>query len=177
MNKKLVIVYIACVAVLATAFVSYKKQVTGIEVGEKATEVVLKDPAGKEIKLSSLKGKVVLLDFWASWCGPCRKENPNVVQAYTKYKDAKFKNGKGFTVYSVSLDRNEAKWKEAIAKDGLVWKYHGWDQQKTAESPAQVYHVEYIPTNFLIDGDGKIVAKNLRGADLDAAIGNLLKTK
>ncbi len=175
MNKKLIIFYISCISVVAFGFAAYKKDTTGVTIGEKATDIALKDPAGKEIKLSTLKGKVVLLDFWASWCGPCRRENPALVAAYQKYKDKKFTNGKGFTIYSVSLDRDEKKWNEAITKDGLVWKYHVLDKANNATSPSGIYKVEYIPTNFLIDGTGTIVAKNLRGATLEEELEKLLK--
>lgn len=141
--------------------------------GELAPEIELINPNGKTIKLSKLKGKVVLIDFWASWCGPCRKENPNVVEAYRKYSKVKFKGAKGFEVYSVSLDRNEDAWKEAIEKDRLTWKYHGWD--KTGEI-SKLYGVTSIPSAFLIDGEGKVVAKGneLRGLGLHIALDGLI---
>ena len=148
--------------------------VVGPIVGSEAPEIELNSPKGKTIKLSKLKGKVVLVDFWASWCGPCRKENPHVVEAYHKYKKTKFKTGKGFEVLSVSLDKNEDAWKKAILKDQLVWKNHGWDKDQTA---SKAYQVRSIPSAFLIDGTGKIVASGneLRGLGLHLAIDKLLK--
>ena len=134
-------------------------------VGSTAPEIALTGVDGKVVKLSSLKGKMVLIDFWASWCGPCRKENPNVVEAYGKYKNAKFTNAKGFEVFSVSLDRDETKWKEAIKADGLIWKSHVWDK---ANEAGRAYNVQTIPSGFLVDGEGKIVAsgESLRGLGL-----------
>ncbi len=142
--------------------------------GSKAPEIELISPSGKTIKLSKLKGKVVLIDFWASWCGPCRRENPNVVEAYKKYNKTKFKNAKGFEVFSVSLDRQEAPWKAAIKSDGLIWKNHGWDKEGKA---AQAYVVSSIPTAYLIDGNGIIVASGneLRGINLHLAIDKLVE--
>ena len=144
------------------------------KVGELAPDFEINSHKGKKIKLSKFKGKVVLVDFWASWCRPCRAENPNVVEAYNKYRKSKFKNAKGFEVISISLDREEAKWKEAIKKDGLVWSSHGWD--KTSEI-ARKYRVSSIPAGFLIDGEGKIVASGhqLRGLGLHLEIDKLLK--
>jgi len=141
---------------------------------ETAPEITLISPNGKTIKLSKLKGKMVLIDFWASWCGPCRNENPNVVEAYTKYKNAKFYNAKGFEVFSVSLDRDEKAWKSAIKADNLSWKNHGWDKEGKASAS---YNVSSIPSGFLIDGEGKIVAQGsqLRGLNLHVAIEKHLK--
>lgn len=139
-----------------------------------APDIELKSPKGKTLKLSSLKGKMVMLDFWASWCGPCRRENPHVVEAYHKYKKMKFKNAKGFEVFSVSLDKSEEAWKKAIEADGLVWKNHVIDNEGKASS---TYGVSSIPSAFLIDGEGKIVASGneLRGINLHLTLDKYLK--
>ncbi|MCE3296929.1 MAG: alkyl hydroperoxide reductase/Thiol specific antioxidant/Mal allergen [Crocinitomicaceae bacterium] len=143
-------------------------------VGEKAPDIELINKEGKKVKLSSLKGKLVLIDFWASWCGPCRKENPNVVEAYNKYRKAKFKNAKGFEVFSVSLDRTEEPWKKAIETDKLSWKNHVWDKDGIA---SKMYSVYSIPSAFLVDGKGMIVAAgtSLRGLGLHVEIEKQLK--
>jgi peroxiredoxin len=130
-----------------------------VQVGQPAPDFTMNDTLGNPVSLSSFKGQVVLVDFWASWCGPCRAENPNVVAAYKKF------NSKGFTVFGVSLDDNKEKWMEAIAKDGLTWK-HVSDLVGWSNAAAKQYGVMSIPASFLLDKEGKIVASNLRGEDL-----------
>ncbi len=145
------------------------------EVLQKAPEIELIGVNGKKVKLSSLKGKVVLIDFWASWCGPCRRENPNVVSAYLEFKDKKFKNGKGFEIFSVSLDKTEDAWKKAITDDGLLWLSHVIDSKGDV---SRLYQVRFIPTAFLIDGKGNIIAQgeSLRGEGLQNTLrANLTK--
>jgi thiol-disulfide isomerase/thioredoxin len=138
----------------------------GTAIGDEAPDILMAGIDGKDIKLSSLRGKIVLIDFWASWCGPCRRENPNVVSAYEKYKKAKWKTAKGFDIFSVSLDQNVDAWKGAIEKDGLIWKNHVSDLKGWQNSAAAVYGVSSIPMSFLIDENGIILAKNLRGLEL-----------
>jgi thiol-disulfide isomerase/thioredoxin len=148
-------------------------QMATLSIGDKAPEIAFQDPSGKVRKLSELKGKLVLIDFWASWCGPCRQENPNVVRTYNTYKDKLFKNGRGFEVFSVSLDQNKQSWEAAIAKDGLIWQNHVSDLKYWRSEPARVYNVSAIPATFLIDGDGIIIAKNLRGGALEKTLASL----
>jgi len=135
--------------------------------GQPAPEFTQNDSTGKPISLSSFKGRVVLVDFWASWCGPCRAENPNVVAAYKKY------NAKGFTVLGVSLDSDKGKWIEAIAKDGLTWT-HVSDLSGWFNAAAKQYGVMSIPANFLIDKEGKIIGSDLRGEALDKKLEEVL---
>lgn len=133
-----------------------------------APEISLQDPNGKVLKLSSLRGKVVLVDFWASWCGPCRRENPNVVRIYNTYKD------KGFTVFSVSLDEDPLAWKAAIKADGLIWPYHVSDLLSWSTPLTVKYGFDSIPFTVLVDKNGQIVATGLRGQELEQKIKTLL---
>ncbi len=129
-------------------------------IGSVAPDIELPTPDGKTMKISDLRGKYVLLDFWASWCGPCRRENPNVVRVYQKYKD------KGFEILGISLDKSKDKWLQAIQSDGLIW-YHISDLKGWQSEAAKLYGVNSIPSTFLLDKEGKIIARNLRGPALE----------
>ena len=148
--------------------VEMANQMKGTSIGQPAPAFTLNDVNGKPVDLASFKGKITLIDFWASWCGPCRGENPNVVAAHNKYK------AKGFDILGVSLDEDKDKWLQAIEKDGLTWTQvsdlKGW--QSVA---AEMYGIQSIPTNYLIDKEGKIIGKNLRGEELIAKLKEVIK--
>ena len=130
-------------------------------VGTLAPDIAVSSPDGNVLKLSDLKGKVVLIDFWASWCGPCRRENPNVVRLYDKY------NVKGFEIFSVSLDKDKNAWIKAIKDDKLGWSNHVSDLKYWSSEAAKLYGISSIPSTILLDKDGRIIAKNLRGRELE----------
>jgi peroxiredoxin len=139
-----------------------------LAVGVVAPDIEFIDEAGKKVKLSSFRGKVVLIDFWASWCRPCRMENPNVVAAYNKYKD------KGFTVISISQDQDLTKWQAAIKQDGLIWPNHFADRKINGKA-SMTYNIEYIPKTYLLDKNGNIIGKDLRGAMLEQELEKIIK--
>ncbi len=181
MKAKGLLLFVLMVGIAAGGFAKTNEPATtgdakvGLNIGNKAPEINEKGIDGEYLKLSSLQGKIVLIDFWASWCGPCRRENPNVVSTYNTYKDKKFKNGDGFTIFSISLDESKEAWMKGIQADNLSWEYHVSDLGGWGSKFAVVYGVNSIPSNFLIDGEGVIVGRNLRGPALENAIKQLLE--
>ena len=138
----------------------------GTKIGDKAIDLSYNNPNGEKMSLSKIKDKLVLIDFWASWCGPCRRENPNLVDAYRKYHKTKFKDGNGFEIYSLSLDKNEDAWIKAINQDQLFWEYHVSDLGGWQSEGSNKYNIRIIPSNVLVNGKGIIIAKNLKGPAL-----------
>ena len=144
-----------------------------IKIGQKAPELAFSNPEGKIMKLSEInKGHYVLIDFWASWCGPCRMANPGLVKLYNEFSNRKFKGGKKFTVLNFSLDQNKDAWVAAIQKDRLNWPNHMSDLKGWQSAASQLYGLQYIPQAFLIDPSGKIVGKYQHA---DEATGDLIK--
>ena len=159
MNK----IFLACLlaGISITAFPQVKK-------GQPAPEISLSNMEGRLVSLSDLKGKVVLIDFWASWCGPCRNNNPRLVKLYEKYHE------KGFEILGVSVDNNAANWKEAVGEDKLDWVQVN-DNKSWDGSAAMTYNVNAIPASFLIDKEGVLRAMDIEGRALEAKIKSLLK--
>ncbi len=170
------------IAFLAASFVitvahAQQYENAKVKIGQKAPELVFTNPEGKTLKLSEInKKRVVLLDFWASWCGPCRRSNPGLVNLYKRYTAKEFKNAKkGFTVVSVSLDRETDPWVKAIASDSLSWEYHMSDLKGWKSKAAETYGIEYIPQAFLIGADGTVLGKYNFSEMAEGDIQKLLK--
>lgn len=144
---------------------------SAVVVGMEAPDIVMAGVDGKNLRLSDLRGKVVLIDFWASWCRPCRLENPNVVRMYNKFHD------KGFEIFSVSLDNSRDAWVNTIAADKLVWPNHVSDLRGWSNAAAKLYGVSSIPATVLVDADGKVLARNLRGPALEQFLTELFDKK
>ena len=144
------------------------KALEGVDVNAVAPDFTLQTPEGEDVALYGVKGKLKIIDFWASWCGPCRMENPNMVKLYAEFKD------KGLSVISVSLDEKKDKWVEAIKKDGLTW-LHLSDLKGWQGDVIKKYNIDAVPTIFVLDENNRIIAKNLRGEKLKAFVSERLK--
>jgi len=165
--------FLACISICMAVSFTAPAQSKAPETGSRAPEIVLPSPSGEMIALSSLKGKLVLIDFWATWCGPCVKEQPGLAKLYRKYKSAKFICGEGFEIYGVSLDSKKDSWEEVVKREKITWVQVS--DLKYWKSPvAHTYGINELPFNLLVDGNGNILAKNLHGEELVKELDKLL---
>jgi len=151
-------------------------QQKGLEPGNTAPDIKLVDPKGEIVSLTDFRGKVVLIDFWATWCAPCLKEQPELAELYKRYKGAVFTTGKGFEIYGVSLDNNKTSWESGIKRMNINWTQVS-DLKFWSSPVAKIYDIQELPYNVLIDGKGIIINKNLHGVELNKAIDKLLLRK
>lgn len=174
MKKLFTALFLSCSLSVAVSAQDYSNQT--ISLGQKAPELAFTNPAGETVELSDInKKRIVLIDFWASWCRPCRAANPRLVEMYEKYKDKKFKGAKrGFTILSVSLDQKKEAWITAIQKDNLSWPYHVSDLAAWNSKAAQIYGIQFIPQAFLVDADGNIVGKYNMAEQAEADLEKLM---
>lgn len=175
--KKLLSVLALSLGIFASASAQYSNEF--IKIGQKAPELAANDPQGKALKLSQINsGNYVIIDFWASWCGPCRHSNPGLVRMYNEYSKKKFKNAKnGFTVLSYSLDMNKDSWTKAIGKDNLSWPNHMADlpSSQWGSVVTRTYGIQYIPQAFLLGPDGKVIAKGNSAEELESELKKYVK--
>lgn len=168
------LILMVAIVISGSYFLNAFAQKQGLEIGEKAPEIELLSPEGKNVALSSFKGKLVLIDFWGTWCAPCVKEQPELAKLYKKYKNANFRNGRGFEIFGVSLDVKHENWEKGINTLSINWIQVS--DLKFWRSPvAKTYNIQELPYNLLLDGNGIIRAKNLHGAGLEKEISLFLK--
>jgi thiol-disulfide isomerase/thioredoxin len=166
-----IVCLVGCTVLSTTCYA----QKPGLEIGDLAPEIMLPSPSGKTVALSSLKGKVVLIDFWATWCSPCIKEQPELAKLYRKYKMTQFTIGNGFVIYGVSLDSQKSDWEDILKKEKITWIQVS--DLKYWKSPvAKTYNIKALPFNILIDGNGIILAKNLHDEELVKELDRIVKS-
>ena len=163
-HKKTTALSIFLILMTLTGFRTLSQE---LKKGDQAPEIQQQLVSGKEFKLSDLRGQLVLIDFWAAWCKPCRKANPEIVELYKEYKNEEFENGTGLEIVSISLDFKREMWTSAIEQDNLTWPYHLGGESGWKNPAVKKYNVSSIPTSFLVDGDGMIIGANLRGDELE----------
>ena len=173
-EKFRIFIIFVCVGLIFSSFSINKTNVTKIKIGDKAPNISLPDLSNKIISLDSFRGHYVVIDFWASWCVACRKENQNIVRAYNKFKDKKLINSKTVIFFSVSLDTDKEVWQKAIKNDKLSWTNHVSSFKKWSCPTVAAYGISALPSGFLINPDGIIISDDISGANLDKELDKLL---